>query len=57
MAEFRRPKLTNNDEDLMQMQEDFMAGIMQKSNMEIISVPKHADDGKKSLFARKRENL
>jgi len=34
-----------------------MAGKMQKSNMEIITVPKHADDGKKSLFARKRENL
>ena len=57
MAEFRRTKLTNNDEDLMQMQQDFMTGKIRKSNMQIIPVPKHADDGKKSLFARKRENL
>jgi len=57
MAELRRPKLTNNDEDLMQMQQDFMTGKIQKSNMQIIPVPKNADDGKKSLFARKRENL
>lgn len=57
MAEFRRPKLSNNDEDLMQMQQDFMAGKILKSNMKIIQTPKHVDDGKKSMFFRKRENL
>ena len=65
MADFRRPKLTNDEDELLQMQQDFLAGKIQKSNIEVLKVSRPAaanqsttDEPKKSsFFSRKRENL
>lgn len=64
MAE-RRPQLTNDEDELMQMQEDFLAGRIQKSCVEVIKAPrppKASDNSspaelrKPSIFVQKRES-
>lgn len=53
-----RPKLTNEEDELMKMQEDFIEGKLQTSVTDIVRTPQSSGtDGSKgkSVFARKRE--
>lgn len=59
-----RPKLTNDEDELMRMQEEFLAGRIQKSCVEIIKTPRPEkpqqskdEPARKSIFAQKREEM
>ena len=58
MAErLSRPKLTNDEDDIMEMQQQFLAGEIAKSaEMEVLSAPSRDQEGdkKRSIFATKR---
>ena len=69
--EARRPRLTGDEDELMQMQQDFLAGRIQKSSVEIIKAPRsnnaptssasdvnvRQNEPRKSIFAQKREEM
>ena len=60
MAE-ARPKLTGNEDELLKMQQDFLAGRIAKSSVEIVEAPgrkKPQEECKrKSIFAERRARV